>query len=338
MRIQSSSQDARDSPSSGDGQNNESNASLESSALLSSPDGRPISYGGIPGLPRRQGSLNFSFRSRQHSPTTPKLSLPQRRVYSLSRPASPTVSLFRSRISSQRPITAYDTLAADGGREDIDAKINGVRVWYSSFTSIDWLHDAIKGAARFSRLRRRKGVRARLRLVFDKSLGWIIVTIVGFLTALVAFFIIRSEQLLFDLKEGYCVDNWLLAKRFCCLPIDETVTPTPFLELDCPAWRDWPEAFNAEEGTSPYRMIEYMSYTSSAVSLPHTARCDSFIQHVISARFSMRLMLIDDLPHQLLHIFNTQGIWRFISQLRCAKYRQTRETAAQAKDHVLRRW
>lgn len=42
-----------------------------------------------------------------------------------------------------------------------------------------------------------------------------IVTIIGLLTALVAFSVVRGEALLFDLKEGYCADNWTRSKGFC---------------------------------------------------------------------------------------------------------------------------
>jgi chloride channel 3/4/5 len=121
---------------------------------------------------------------------------------------------------SARPKTMYDEplRPADGSEiTDSDAKINGIRVWYTSYTSIDWLHDTIKDSLRFSRLRRRrKSLRSRIRLMFDKSLGWFIVTIVGFLSAVVAFLVVRSEQWLFDLKEGYCTTSVWKAKRFCC--------------------------------------------------------------------------------------------------------------------------
>lgn len=46
--------------------------------------------------------------------------------------------------------------------------------------------------------------------------GWLIVTVTGILTAVIACWIVQSEAVLFDLKEGYCERNWRLAKRFCC--------------------------------------------------------------------------------------------------------------------------
>ncbi|KAF6761215.1 voltage-gated chloride channel [Ephemerocybe angulata] len=169
----------------------------------------------------------------------------------------PTFREFRySRFAASRPISAYDPPVnvkdqeVDGG----DAKINGIRVWYSSFTSIDWLHDAIKDSLRFSRLRNRKSVRARVRLAFDRTLGWIIVTIVGFLTAVVAFLVVKSEQLLFDLKEGYCQDSWVKSKRFCCPP---SLLGRPRL---------WSEVFSSPEGWEA-TLVEYVSYTIIALLL-----------------------------------------------------------------------
>lgn len=46
--------------------------------------------------------------------------------------------------------------------------------------------------------------------------GWIIVTLTGAITALIAGAIVESEAVLFDLKDGYCTTDWRKAKRFCC--------------------------------------------------------------------------------------------------------------------------
>lgn len=186
---------------------------------------------------------------------------------------SPTASLFSPAtlrglrgLSSARPISAYDAPLARKDSEEAaasreqDAKINGIRVWYSSYTSIDWLHDAIKDSLRYSKLRKRKSIRAQARLAFDKSQGWIIVTIVGFLTAVVAFLVVRSEQLLFDFKEGYCAEGWWKARRFCC-----PVTPLGMVPPDCEAWQTWAEVFETQESSEEF--VEYISYTTIALSL-----------------------------------------------------------------------
>lgn len=191
---------------------------------------------------------------------------------------STTPRTLRSRLSqlsirySARPKTMYDEPLRDAsGAEvpDSDAKINGIRVWYSSYTSIDWLHDAIKDSVRFSRLRRRRvSWRSRLRLLFDKSLGWIIVTIVGFLSAVVAFLVVRSEQWLFDLKEGYCTTSVWRAKSFCCPQLEPSdfANSKRFEEL-CSAWRPWHQVLSPNN-TNNAEAVEYISYTIIAVS-PH---------------------------------------------------------------------
>lgn len=173
-------------------------------------------------------------------------------------PTSPAPSYLVPR--SQRPISAYDTPLEDDREQAPDAKTNGIRVWYSSYTSVDWLHDSIKDSARFARLRRT----TKVRLLLDKGLGWLIVSVVGFVTACVAFLVVRSEQWLFDLKEGYCDDAWYKAKRFCCFP-HGLKSPT-LLEIDatCPAWRTWSEVFG-QQGTGG-EIVDYLSWIIIAVS------------------------------------------------------------------------
>ncbi|KAK7053320.1 hypothetical protein VNI00_003946 [Paramarasmius palmivorus] len=226
------------------------------------------SYGTLP-TPRRRlfHKGSFTLNPGRNFDTSPR---------AFSTPTTPTSAIREltfSRLSNQRPISAYDApLESKDGIDsttDMDAKINGIRVWYSSFSSIDWLHDAIKDSVRFSRLRKRKSLRARVRLAFDKSLGWIIVTIVGFLTAVVAFLVVRSEQFLFDLKEGYCHDGPLRAKRFCCPQVDETALrflAGSQLEEACPGWKTWAETFTWKNGKGE-EFVEYISYTVIALLL-----------------------------------------------------------------------
>ncbi|PWY96911.1 hypothetical protein BCV70DRAFT_234218, partial [Testicularia cyperi] len=93
---------------------------------------------------------------------------------------------------------------------------NGIRVWYESYTTIDWIHDAIKESSRLRRIRNLRGLRGFAINSWDRFQGWLIVTITGIITALIAGCIVKSEAVLFDLKDGYCARNWRLAKRFCC--------------------------------------------------------------------------------------------------------------------------
>jgi len=123
-------------------------------------------------------------------------------------------------------------------------RVNGIRVWYSSFSSVDWLHDAIKYSMRLYRLRRHKSVRGRMRNAVDRFMGWITVTIVGFLTAITAFLIVRSEQWLLDIKYGYCVSGWWKARRFCCPVLSDARTFALGASTEtCSTWLSWGEAF-----------------------------------------------------------------------------------------------
>ncbi|KIK67362.1 hypothetical protein GYMLUDRAFT_37467 [Collybiopsis luxurians FD-317 M1] len=205
---------------------------------------------------------------------------------STSRPSSPLFppaslrnlsSLSFSHIN-QRPISAYDaTFESKDDSEtgmSMDAKKNGVRVWYSSYSSIDWMHDAIKESLRFSRLRtrKRKSLRAHIRLIFDRLLGWIIVTVVGLLTALVAFGVVKSEQLLFDLKDGYCTQEWYKAKRLCC-PQPEMVMlfPTTTAGIECDAWRRWSDLLVWRQGNTREDPVQFVAYTFVALLLAVTS-------------------------------------------------------------------
>ncbi|KIO28067.1 hypothetical protein M407DRAFT_72341, partial [Tulasnella calospora MUT 4182] len=179
-------------------------------------------------------------------------------------------------------------------------RVNGVRVWYSSFTSIDWLHDAIKDSSRILRLRKKRtSFRGRLRNLADRSVGWLIVTVVGFLVAVIAFLVVRSEQLLFDLKEGYCIGAWWKAKRFCCpgsvklLPFQTYVTFKPPTEDMCEQWRTWSDVLGPRVGPGGSHVgdeswvIEYASYTVIALALAVTSSILT-IKLTASTRFVTR--------------------------------------------------
>ena len=234
------------------------------------------SYGTLPLFsPKKLG-----FRKRHGLPALPALHLPG---HTPSLPNSPThrsefldrPSIFRT----QRPISAYDAPALNRKPDepDLDAegvvRANGVRVWYSSFTSIDWLHDAIKDSTRLYRLRRHKSVGGRMRNATDRLMGWVIVTIVGFLTAVAAFLIVRSEQWLFDVKYGYCATGWWKARRFCCPMVSERHTFNFAVSgpgESCNAWIPWGDAFMGPDSSQISRLLVGRStYALSAVRLGH---------------------------------------------------------------------
>ncbi|KAF8739755.1 chloride channel, partial [Rhizoctonia solani] len=274
---------------------------------------------------RRRRLLNIGTPSADHSPTatfsahdipnsaastafpsygTMPRTQSQRTLHPFPSPDGPLLGV---NLRSNRPTSFFGTLgrrapAAYDGQTNIDtvqetgedegARINGVRVWYSSFTSIDWLHDAIKDSARTLQIRRRQSARGRLLNLVDRSTGWLIVTIVGLLTALVAFAIIRAEQWLFDIKEGYCVEGWWRAMRFCCpASLDSqslrmAKVPAP-IEV-CEAWRTWAQVFDSGDDSGSDSglelwAIEYITYMAIALVL---ALASSFLTINLTASTS----------------------------------------------------
>lgn len=218
------------------------------------------------------GLRSFSTINHRNLPPLPRISTSRAAVSGPPSPIltrSPTsVRATLTRRLSQRRISAYDAPLVrskfSDPADDINVRINGFRVWYSSFSSIDWLHDAIKDSVRFSRLRRGKSLRSHLRLAFDKSLGWIIVTIVGFLTAVIAFLVVRSEQWFFDAKYGYCATGWWKAMRFCCPNARDSRISG---EARCSDWVDWSGALLpwVRHANMENDYVEYISYTLIAV-------------------------------------------------------------------------
>jgi chloride channel 3/4/5 len=165
-------------------------------------------------------------------------------------------------------------------------------------------------------LRARKetdGIRGYLANAWDGSQGWLLVTIIGtyahlihtavlmplstgFATACIAYLIISSEMLLFDLKEGYCSTDIFQPKRFCCRKIVplQTINPyklwaikptgamstTSFLKgwsassnvEACENWRTWGQVWNGRPaggvaGGDDDWAVDYFSFIAIAVSL-----------------------------------------------------------------------
>lgn len=102
------------------------------------------------------------------------------------------------------------------------------RVWYDQFTSTDWVHDSIADAYRVKALRSRKDFRGRLQAWFDGAQGWVLVAIIGCLTATLAYLVNVTESTLFDYKEGYCTTGWTKNVKRCCSGATA-----------CDEWADW---------------------------------------------------------------------------------------------------
>ena len=184
----------------------------ENSSLLAFPDGRSRPHNYTASAPLTSLGHRFPRRpSRSGSLRSPRV---------LSRASSWGLRLANA-LGSDRTLSAG--LAASKASLFTDE-----RVWYDQFTSTDWVHDSIADAFRVRDLRSRKDIRGRLYAWFDGAQGWILVAIIGFITACLAYFVNVSETAIFDVKEGYCKGGWYFSKRKCCYGGER-----------CDAWRTW---------------------------------------------------------------------------------------------------
>ncbi|KAL9101000.1 MAG: hypothetical protein Q9163_003685 [Psora crenata] len=129
------------------------------------------------------------------------------------------------------------------------------RVWYDQFTSTDWVHDSIADAFRVRALRMRKDFRGRIFAWLDGAQGWILVAIIGFITACIAYFVNVTESSIFDLKQGYCKDKWYLSRRKCC-----------YKQERCPAWTSWSEQLGGKDKADAM-WIDFFAYVLLVVVL-----------------------------------------------------------------------
>ncbi|KAK4503259.1 hypothetical protein PRZ48_006687 [Zasmidium cellare] len=131
-----------------------------------------------------------------------------------------------TRGGSRRGSFAKGLMKALGGSADIAPRPDPVpgkrplywddRVWYDQFTSTDWVHDSIADAYRMKELRNRKDFWGRTKAFFDGAQGWLLVFIIGCVTAAFAYVIDVTEAAIFDIKSGYCTSHWWYSKRQCC--------------------------------------------------------------------------------------------------------------------------
>ena len=149
------------------------------------------------------------------------------------------------------------------------------RVWYDQFTSTDWVHDSIADAFRIRDLRSRKDIQGRIYAWFDGAQGWLLVAIIGCITACIAYFVNVTETSIFDIKEGYCSDGWYYSVRRCC-----------FGEELCPSWRTWGDvmSFTGIER----RWVDFIAFVFFVVLL---SVCSCFLtlitKTVIPSTFSL---------------------------------------------------
>jgi chloride channel 3/4/5 len=134
------------------------------------------------------------------------------------------------------------------------------RVWYDQFTSTDWVHDSIADGFRVQELRKRKGIKGRLWAWFDSAQGWLLVAIIGCVTACLAYFVDVTESSIFDLKEGYCSTGWYLSRTKCCVGLRK-----------CSAWRTWSEIIQPSGSRMDGVWIDFIAFVLGCIILSELA-------------------------------------------------------------------
>lgn len=127
------------------------------------------------------------------------------------------------------------------------------KTFYPTFTSIDWLQSTLASA----RDRDRLTTRTVLYRAWYRAQDWVVISCIGIGSAIIAFFIIRLENFLADLKEGYCSRSWWSNRRFCC--------GVENAEEFCPYWTSWTDFLSKQ---SPTRTKESLQYSISTVGFP----------------------------------------------------------------------
>ncbi|KAJ5234780.1 uncharacterized protein N7469_003948 [Penicillium citrinum] len=123
------------------------------------------------------------------------------------------------------------------------------RTWYDQFTSTDWVHDSIADGARLRQLRQRKDIRGRLLAWVDGAQGWVLVAIIGCITAAIAYFVDVTEESLFDMKWGYCANNLFTGRGEC----------------DPDHWRTWSQIFGSSAKLQ--RPVEFFMFVAWSIAL-----------------------------------------------------------------------
>ena len=128
------------------------------------------------------------------------------------------------------------------------------RVWYDQFTSTDWVHDSVQDGKRILELRKKKGIRGKLELWFDSAQGWILMVIIGCLTAAAAYFVDVTESAIFDIKRGFCRDAWYRGRVNCCAG-----------EHNCDAWQNWSQLIRPSHVKNEW--VDYAAFIIGCVVL-----------------------------------------------------------------------
>ena len=126
----------------------------------------------------------------------------------------------------------------------------------------------VKDSFRLRAVHSRPGLRYRLLAAFDSAQGWIAVSIIGILTACVAFLVDVAEATVSDWKLGYCTTNMLYNRESCCT--DEGLGPRATTGEDCQSWHTWSLDYRGAFGIYVGFALAFGIFSSSVTMLTKT--------------------------------------------------------------------
>ncbi|CAI2192403.1 2997_t:CDS:2, partial [Funneliformis geosporum] len=204
-------------------------------------------------LGAREPSVNYS-----HFPSARTSTEDDIAIGLFSRPKRPTFGARRHTWNPSQlkaltePIRRFKIRsgAYDEDKQALVSEGSGIRVWYDDYTTIDWIHDYVKERIRVRKLHSIKGIRGWIIKTYDGLQGWLLVFLIGIVTACFAAGVDIAAEWGYDLKEGYCTTSLKLNKNFCCAhkPLDGE---------ECEEWKSWSQAFQIDNNTD---MFDYFSY------------------------------------------------------------------------------
>lgn len=96
-----------------------------------------------------------------------------------------------------------------------------------------------------------------LHVAYEASQGWIALTIIGFVSGLLAAVVGIGSDWASDMKYGYCAGRgWWLTRSVCCASAGPE---------GCTAWLAWHTALNPDADSSTLLLLSYGSYVAAAV-------------------------------------------------------------------------
>ncbi|ODV97265.1 hypothetical protein PACTADRAFT_49004 [Pachysolen tannophilus NRRL Y-2460] len=142
------------------------------------------------------------------------------------------------------------------------------RNFYDDFTTVDWLQNSIKQSERLTYLNKKskKSFKYKIFKNIDQLKSWVLILIISFCCSLLAYSIDKVENVLVDLKRGYCSANWLLSESTCCSSKAMVPTPPEFWIRDnniamCKDFKMWSDRFYDFNSIFPLEFSIYVALT-----------------------------------------------------------------------------